>query len=699
MSATETHSHVDSSTANTSYLPLDDFGISVHTNTLRRWYQLMHLGRLLDQKAALYVKQAKGWSYHAACSGHEGAQLIVGLSFRPNKDFLFPYYRDLMTCLAAGLSPEEIIQNGLSKPTDVASGGRHMSNHFAKPSTRIQNVSSVTGNHTLHAVGVARAAKKYGGEEIAFSSHGESAVSEGYVYEAIGGASREKLPVIFVFQNNKYGISVPIVEQSANMCVADNFIGFSNIKIVRVDGTNVFDCWRGMQEALDYVQSGEGPAIYHADCVRMQSHSNSDKHEAYRSVEEIAEAQIYDPVKRFRNYLISQGEIGETELLKIEEENAKTVETAAANVEAEPDPDPATALQFIIPEPYQDAHEDDPASIDQEAPQLNLREAVNQTLKEEFRRNPNTFLWGQDVASKDKGGVFNVTKGMQQEFGARRVFNAPIAEDFIVGTANGFCRYRDDIWVVVETAQFADYVWPAMEALIESSHEYYRSNGQFTPNMVLRLSSGGYIGGGLYHSQSVDGIFASLPGFRVVVPSFGDDAIGMLRMAMRSKGLTFFIENKYIYNQHFTKARQPSPNHVVPFGKARVRREGNDLTIVSWGTPVHFALRTAHKLHDEHHIDVEVIDLRCLKPLDMDTIIASVKKTGRLLVAHEHPMFGGFGGEIASNVAEKAFQYLDAPVMRVGSKDSPVPFSRILEHEVLLQEKDIYDAAVKLAAF
>ncbi len=696
MSETDTASH---STTTTSYLPLDDFGITVHANTLRTWYQLMHLGRLLDQKAALYVKQAKGWSYHAACSGHEGIQLILGLSFRQKKDFLFPYYRDLMTCLAGGLTAEDIIRNGLSKSTDDASGGRHMSNHFAKPSIGIQNVSSVTGNHALHAVGVARAVKKYEGDEIAFYSSGDSAVSEGYVFEAIAGAAREQLPVVFTIQNNKYGISVPIIEQSANVCVADNFSGFKQVKIVRVDGTNVFDSWRGMQDALDYIKSGQGPAIVHADCIRLQSHSNSDRHELYRSPEEITEAQRFDPVKRLRAYLLANNTLTENEISTIEEENARVVEAAGVRVEAEPDPDPATALNYITAPAYEETHEDTPESVDQEGPSWTLREAINETLKEEFRRNPDTFLWGQDVASKEKGGVFNVTKGMMQEFGNKRVFNAPIAEDFIVGTANGFCRYNPNIHVVVEAAQFADYIWPAMEALIENSHEYYRTNGQFTPNIVMRLSSGGYIGGGLYHSQSVDGIFASFPGMRVVVPSYADDAVGLMRMAMRSKGLTFFIENKFLYNQFFTKAHKPSENHVIPFGKARIRRKGSDMTIVAWGTAIHFAMRVSHKLHDDHHLDPEVIDLRSVKPYDAETILASVKKTGRLLVAHEHPLMGGFGGEIASMIAEQAFQYLDAPVMRVGSKDSPVPFSRILEHEILIQEKDILDAALKLAAY
>src|SRR5713226_148113 len=285
---------------------LADGGTSVHTKTLGGWYQLMHLARLLDLKAANYVRQAKGWSYHSSCAGHEGIQLILGLSFRQGKDFLFPYYRDLATCVGAGLTIEEIIRNGLSKATDISSGGRHMSNHFSKPSIRLQNVSSATGNHALHAVGVARAVKKYEGDEIAFASFGDSAASEGFVYEAISGAARERLPVVFVIQNNRYGISVPIQEQSVNECVADNFSGLKYLKIVRVDGTNIFDSWRGMQEVLDYVQAGEGGAILHADCVRMNSHSNSDRQELYRSPEEIAAAARRDPVKRLRQYLIQE---------------------------------------------------------------------------------------------------------------------------------------------------------------------------------------------------------------------------------------------------------------------------------------------------------------------------------------------------------------------------------------------------------
>jgi len=685
--------------AKTSDKGLDDLGISVHKNTLNRWYQLMHLARILDQKAENYVRQGKGWSYHASFAGHDGIQLILGLSFRPGKDFLFPYYRDLLTSLAAGITTEEIIQNGISKAGDVASGGRHMSNHFAKPAVRIQNVSSATGNHAQHATGVARAIRRYNGDEIAFASFGDSSASEGYVFEAIAGAAREKLPAIFVIQNNKYGISVPIHEGSVNPDVSHNFSGLLNLRIVKCDGTNVFDCWRGMQEALDAVRSGAGPALLHADCVRINAHSNSDRHDLYRSKEEIEEARTRDPLKLFREYLIKEEVFSEAELQEIEEKNARELEEAAARVEASADPDPATALLHVLPPEVvpSDVITHPPASPDL-AHQLTLREAINETLKLEFRRNPNTFLWGQDVASKEKGGVFNVTKGMQQEFGRERVFNAPIAEDFIVGTANGFARYREDIWVVIEGAQFADYFWPAMEQLIECSHDYYRSNGQFVPNIVIRLSSGGYIGGGLYHSQSLEAVFTSLPGLRVVMPAFADDAAGMLRAALRNRGVTLYLEPKFLYNQFFSKGPNPGENYYVPFGRARVRRPGKDLTVVSYGTTVHWALRAAQRMADEG-VDVEVIDLRSLAPWDKGTVMTSVKKTGRLLVVHEDKLTGGFGGEVASYVGEHGFNYLDAPVSRLGSKDSPVPFSRILEHEVLVQEAGVLEAVRKLAAY
>lgn len=278
--------------------------------------------------------------------------------------------------------------------------------------------------------------------------------------------------------------------------------------------------------------------------------------------------------------------------------------------------------------------------------------AINETLKEEFRRNPDTFIWGQDVANKDKGGVFNVTKGMQQEFGDARVFSAPIAEDYIVGTANGMCRFDPKIHVVIEGAEFADYFWPAVEQYVECTHEYWRSNGKFTPNITLRLASGGYIGGGLYHSQNLEGALTTLPGARIVCPSFADDAAGLLRTSMRSKGFTLYLEPKALYNSVEAAAVVPE-EFEVPFGKARIRREGTDLTVVTYGNTTHFCLNVAERLAQEGLGSVEVIDLRSLIPLDKEAIFASVQKTGKVLVVHEDKVFSGFGAEIARRLPKR----------------------------------------------
>ncbi len=655
----------------------------------KEWYRLMQLGRVLDDKAPNYLKQGLGWSYHAPNAGHDGIQLALGLTFRPGRDYLFPYYRDLTTCLAAGLSVEEILLNGMSKATDVASGGRHMSNHFAKPEIGIQNTSSAVSNHAQHAAGLGRAVKYYGRDAIVFCSVGESSTSEGYFYEAVNGASREKLPVVFVVQDNGYGISVPKADQTANEYASDNFSGFQNVAVIHADGTDAFDSFRAMREAVAWAGSRRGCAIVHAICVRIGPHSNSDRQELYRSAEELAAARANDPLPKFRRQLVEEGIVPEADLASIEAENAARYEEAADRTRSAPDPDPASIFDFVIADPWVPENRD--GLPDGTGDELSLLQALNTTLKEEFRANPDAFLWGQDVANKDKGGVFNVTKGMQQEFGNVRVHNAPIAEDFIVGTANGFSRLDDKIRVVIEGAEFADYFWPAAEQMVEMSHEYWRTNGKFSPNVTIRLASGGYIGGGLYHSQNIEGWLTTLPGIRVVVPSFADDAAGLLRTAMRSRGITVYLEPKFLYNLPAARARVPR-DFAVPFGRARIRRTGTDLTIVAYGTPVHFALDAAAELEKEG-TSVEVIDLRSLVPLDAEAVLESVRKTSRVLVAHEDKVHGGFGGELVAQIQSAVFPYLDAPAGRVGATFTPVGFNRALERAILPNSEKVLAAA------
>ncbi|GMT45068.1 MAG: 2-oxoisovalerate dehydrogenase subunit beta [bacterium] len=666
--------------------------------TLSKWYRLLTLGRQLDEKAPNYLKQALGWSYHAPYAGHDGIQLAIGQVFDREKDFLFPYYRDMLTAISAGLTAEEIILNGISKAADVAGGGRHMSNHFAKPEWHIQNVSSATGNHTLHAVGVARSIKIYKGGGVAISSQGESSTSEGYVFEAINGAAKEKVPVIFVFQDNKYGISVPQADQSANVRAAENYRGIRNLKIMYCDGKNVFNSMNTLFAAKEYVQKNSLPVIVHANCVRIHSHSNSDRQELYRNENERHCVKLSDPLTRFHIQLIHSGKFTEEELETMDKEAKTIISAAHKKVIRATDPDPKSIFDFVSPDPYVSKKYPDGTHDGTNGKKMRLIEALNSTLKAEFRHNPDTYIWGQDMANKEKGGIFNVSKGMQKEFGHIRVFNAPIAEDYIVGTSNGMTRFNDKIRVVIEGAEFADYFWPAMEQLVDSSHDYWRSNGQFSPNVTIRLASGGYIGGGLYHSQNIEATLTTLPGLRVVYPSFADDAAGLLRTAIRSKGITLFLEPKAMYNDPASEAIVPD-DFEVPFGKARIRRAGTDLTIITYGNTVPMCLHVADQMEKEMGKSVEVIDIRSLLPLDEETILASVKKTNRTLVVHEDKVFAGFGGEITAMITDKAFEYLDAPVKRVGSTFTPVGFNRILEKAILPNTEKIAVAAKELLEY
>jgi len=671
--------------------------LTTDKENLKKWYHLMTLGRAIDEKAPVYQLQSLGWSFHAPYAGHDGIQLAIGQVFTQGEDFLFPYYRDLLTVLSAGLTAEEIILNGLSKATDLTGGGRHMSSHFSKTEWHIENVSSAVGTQDMHAVGVARAMIYYGHKGVAIASHGEATMSEGFVYEAINGASTERLPVIFVIQDNGYGISVPKKDQTANRKVADNFSGFKNLKIIHCNGKDVFSSMNAMTTAREYAVTTRNPVIVQANCVRIGSHSNSDKQTLYRDENELSYVKTADPLQKFRRMLLRYNRFTEGEIKLIEEEAKKELSIANRKAIAAPDPDPATVLDFVLPEPYHPQKYID-GTHTEEGEKKNMVTAINETLKAEFRNNPDTFLWGQDVANKDKGGVFNVTKGMQQEFGERRVFNATIAEDFIVGTANGMSRFDPKIHIVIEGAEFADYFWPAIEQYVECTHEYWRNNGKFTPNITLRLASGGYIGGGLYHSQTIEGALTTLPGARIVYPSFADDAAGLLRTSIRSKGFTLFLEPKALYNAVEAATFIPD-DFEVPFGKARIRREGNECSVITYGNTTHFCLKVADRLRKEENRSVEVIDIRSLIPLDKETIFQSVKKTGKVIIVHEDKVFSGFGAEIAAMTGTEMFQYLDAPIQRVGSLFTPVGFQSKLERAILPNEESIYKAVKELLLY
>lgn len=572
-----------------------------------------------------------------------------------------------------------------------------MSDHYAKVDWGIHNISSCVAAHDSQAVGIARALDYYGVDGVAIASHGESSASEGYVFEAINGAARERLPVIFVLQSNGYGISVPTHEQTANPRVGQNYAGIRHLKTLFCDGKDVFDSMNTMAAAREYAVEHRTPVVVTAECVRIGAHSNSDMHTLYRSDEELERAKAADPLPKFRRMLLRYDRFTEEELQQIEQEAREELKIANRNALKAPDPSADTVLDNVIGEAYP-ATKYGSGLPDGSGEQLTLVQAINKTLKQEFRHNPDTFIWGQDVANKDKGGVFNVTKGMLQEFGPKRVFNAPIAEDYIVGTANGMSRFSDKIRVVIEGAEFADYFWPAMEQFVNCTHEYWRSNGQFSPNITIRLASGGYIQGGLYHSQNIEAVLTTFPGARVVYPCFADDAAGLLRTAMRSRGVTVFMEPKGQYNNTEAAAVIPE-DFEVPFGKARIRREGSDITLVTYGNTLLLSLHVAEQIQRDLGKSVEVIDLRSLSPWDEETVYASIKKTSKVLIVHEDRVFGGFGAELAASIAKKAFRDLDAPVYRVGSLGTPVGFHKCFELTTLPSEEKIYAAAKELIEY
>jgi len=453
-----------------------------------------------------------------------------------------------------------------------------------------------------------------------------------------------------------------------------------------------------MTEARKHAIENNEPVIVHATTIRIHSHSNSDKHELYRDENERHCATINDPFDRYRKTLVISGRVSQEELDEIDKKVKEEVSKAHKKALAAPDPDPASIFDFVIPEAYTASKYPEGLHDQNTGEKLKLIQALNSTLKAEFRHNPDTFMWGQDIANKEKGGIFNVSKGLQQEFGIERIFNGPIAEDFIVGTANGMSRFDKKLRIVIEGAEFADYFWPAMEQFVELTHDYWRSNGAFAPNVTVRLASGGYIGGGLYHSQTIEGALATFPGIRIVYPSFADDAAGLLRTSIRSEGPTMFLEPKALYNDPLSETYVPD-DFEVPFGKARIRREGKDLSIITYGNTTHMSLAVAEKIASETGKSVEVLDLRSIIPLDKEAVLASVRKTNRALVVHEDKVFGGFGGEIAAMITEEAFASLDAPVKRVGSTFTPVGFNRILEKAILPDQERIYKAAMEVLDF
>jgi 2-oxoisovalerate dehydrogenase E1 component len=657
--------------------------------------RIMLLARTIDNKAMNLLRQGRTF-FHVTGSGHEAIQTAVGLYMQPKKDWFFPYYRDIALVLSIGVTPLDFFLQCFAKADDPATGGKQLSCHWSSKRLNIPTQSSPTGTQFLNAVGVALAGVKKGEKYITFVSSGEGTTSQGEFHEAVNWASREKLPVFFLVENNKYAISVHVQQQSGGKdnSIAAMMSGYENLYTARIDGTDFNESYSAVQEAVDYIKAGKGPALIEADVVRLQSHSSSDDQKKYRDKDELEEDLKKCPVEKLSKKLISEGIISEDEYENMKKEIADEINEAAEEAYNRKDPVPGDADRFVYDESeYRDSLEYEKSNSSGKP--MVMVDAINHALAEEMEKNDNMYIFGEDIADA-KGGVFTATKGLSSRFGVERVFNSPLAEASIVGVATGMALAG--LKPVVEI-QFGDYIWPAfMQYKSEIASIRYRSNNEWSVPVVTRVAVGGYIHGALYHSQNIESIFAHVPGIYIAYPSNAADAKGLLKTACRLNDPVIFCEHKGLYRQSFAVSPSYDSGYLVPFGKAKIVCEGNDITVVSYGLSLWDSVFAAKKLEDEGY-SVEVIDIRTIIPLDEETIFKSVRKTNKAIVIHEDSFTAGFGAEIAARIADNCFQFLDGPVKRIAAKDAHIPYSSVLENVILPTRDLIYRGIKELINF
>ncbi len=702
-------------------------------------YRLMFLSRRIDDREIMLKRQQKIF-FQVSGAGHEALQVGAARALRPGYDWFFPYYRDRALCLTVGVSPYDMFLQAVGSSLDPASGGRQMPTHWSSRPLHIVTTSSSTATQLLHAVGCAEAGRyfsrhpeaaakadgdyrafhdvEFHGDEVALACVGEGSTSQGEFWEALNTSSNQKLPVIFCVEDNGYAISVPVEVNTPGGNISRLVANFPNFHFAEVDGTDPVACLNAFQEAAAYCRAGRGPALVHGHCIRPYSHSLSDDDKLYRSAAEREADALRDPIARMRLRLLEAGVMTEEQIVDLEQKLDREVAEAAERALEAPLPtiesipehvysedlDP-TSPRFAREQVETGAKSGGKKALDGERTMADL---INVCLRDEMKRDPRIVVYGEDVADasreqalnevKGKGGVFKLTAGLQTEFGSERVFNSPLAEANIVGRAVGMAVRG--MKPVVEI-QFFDYIWPAMHQLRnELALMRWRSNGAWPSPAVVRVPIGGYLtGGAIYHSQSGESIFTHTPGFRVVFPSNALDANGLLRTAIRCDDPVLFLEHKRLYRETYGRAAYPGPDFAIPFGKAKIVRPGADLTLITYGAVVPRALQAAEQARRKHGIDVEILDLRTLNPYDWEAIATSVRKTSRVLVAHEDMLSWGYGAEIAARIADELFEDLDAPVRRVAGMDTFVAYQPILEDAILPQPEAILKAIVSLKSF
>jgi len=693
-------------------------------DTLIRLYRVMYMSRKLDDREIQLKRQNKIF-FQISSAGHEAVTAAMGLLLRPGIDWAYPYYRDRALCLMLGVSPLEMLLQAVGAQDDPSSGGRQMPSHWGHAKFNVVSKSSCTGTQFVQAVGAAEAtlyyeqhpkaltqAKKaplgelarHAADEIVYVSSGDGATSEGEFWESLNAACAKKLPLLYLVEDNGYAISVPVEVQTAGGSISKLVRGFPGLYVAECDGTDPIASYAVCQEAVNYCRERRGPAFIHAHVTRPYSHSLSDDEKLYKVTEEREAEAHRDPLSKFALFLVREGVLNQKQIESLEAQVDHEVRQAGdAALAAE-----VPAVESVMVNVYSPDIDPTSSAFEAEA-QLHgapktMVEMVSATLNDEMSRDERITVFGEDVADasreenlkevKGKGGVFKATAGLQRKYGSTRVFNTPLAEASIIGRAIGMATRG---LKPVPEIQFFDYIWPAMMQIRDELCVLrWRSNGSFKCPTVVRVAIGGYLtGGAVYHSQSGESIFTHCPGLRVVMPSTALDVAGLLRTAIRCDDPVMFLEHKHLYRQPYNRSEYPGADFTIPFGKARVVKEGTDVSIITYGAFVHRAEVAAAQLEREG-VSAEIVDLRSLSPYDWDGICASVRKTHRVIVAYEDMLSWGYGAELAARIADELFDELDAPVRRIAAMDTFCAYQPRLEDAILPQSDTVVTAVKKL---
>jgi 2-oxoisovalerate dehydrogenase E1 component len=696
-------------------------------------YRLMYLSRRIDDREIMLKQQQKIF-FQISGAGHEAMLVAAGKALRPGYDWFYPYYRDRALCLALGVTAEEMLLQAVGAAEDPSSGGRQMPSHWGNQRLNIVSQSSSVTTQLLQAVGCAEAGRYFANhpqaagrgagndyrafhnvsfhdDEVVYASLGEGSTSQGEFWESLSTASLEKLPVLFVVEDNGYAISTPVEVNTPGGNISKLVASFPNFYFAEVDGTDAAESFTAFQRAVGHCRARKGPAFVHGHVTRPYSHSLSDNDKLYRPKAELDADSLRDPLPKLQMRLLREGILDAEGITRLEKAVDEEVQAATDRVLRAPLPGAESVYRYVYSpdmDPTSSAFATEPKTA--EGPERTMADLVNVCLKDEMQRDPRIIIFGEDVADcsreenlksgavKGKGGVFKLTAGLQCEYGSDRAFNSPLAEANIVGRAVGLATRS---MKPVAEIQFFDYIWPAMHQLRnELPVMRWRSNNAFSAPAVVRVAIGGYLtGGAVYHSQCGESLFTHTPGMRVVFPSNALDANGLLRTALRCDDPVMFLEHKRLYRETYGRGAYPGPDYMIPFGKAKTVRPGKDITLITYGAMVPRSLQAAQRASRELGVETEVIDLRTLNPYDWEAIAESVRRTSRVIVAHEDTLSWGYGAEIAARIADELFEDLDAPVKRVAATDTFVAYQPKVEDAILPQPENVFRAIEGLAKF